>query len=215
MKLLLAPALALCLAVIGCAETGPSEPSAEITAATNKVEATVEGMDCSGCTGEVCAAVEQIAGVTGAHADLKTGKVSVALADDADAEAAKAEVEKVIAGLSDGKYTVNTINAISPNQDAEPADAEGDTDTEPVSRIDESTVYTVASYKVDGIHCAGCSGEIESAVEQVAGVNSVKADHKTGTVVVAYDENTDEGAKSKEVKALIAGLSDGKYTVAQ
>lgn len=103
--------MALSLALVGCSESGTAdaETTATIQAATNTVEAKVTGMDCSGCTGSVCGAVAQIAGVTAATADLETGKVTVALADDADAKAALKEIETTIAGLSNGKYTVNSI----------------------------------------------------------------------------------------------------------
>ena len=110
MKTLATSAIALCLLVmIGCAEGNAPAPDAAITDATNKVQANITGMDCSGCSSSVAAAVKEIEGVKDCYADVKTGDVTVALNDDADAEAAKVEVEKVIAGLSDGKYTVKTI----------------------------------------------------------------------------------------------------------
>ena len=54
--------------------------------------------------------------MTAASADVESGDVKVALSDDADAEAAKAEVEKVIAGLSDGKYSIQTITVSAPTK---------------------------------------------------------------------------------------------------
>lgn len=110
MKLLTTSALALCMLIlVGCADSTTPGPEANIADATNKLEGSVEGMDCVSCSGAIVSAVEDIDGVTGCHADAKTGAVQVALADDADAEATKAEVEKVIAGLQDGKYTVTTF----------------------------------------------------------------------------------------------------------
>lgn len=110
MKSLATTAIALCMLVlIGCAEGTAPEPEAAITEAANQVQANVSGMDCSGCSSSIAAAVEGIEGVTACQADAKTGDVQVALADNADAEATKAEIETVIAGLSDGKFTVNTI----------------------------------------------------------------------------------------------------------
>ena len=110
MKRLTTSALALCMLIfVGCADSTTPAPNADIANATNKVEASVEGMDCVSCSGAIVSAVEDIEGVTGCHADAKTGAVQVALTNDADAEATKAEVEKVIAGLKDGKFTVSTI----------------------------------------------------------------------------------------------------------
>ena len=40
-------------------------------------------------------------------------------------------------------------------------------------------------------------------------------DHKTGTVIVAYEEGVTAESKENEVKAVIAGLSDGKYTLGE
>jgi Cu+-exporting ATPase len=110
MKTLVTSAIALCLLVlVGCAEGNAPAPDATITDATNKVEANITGMDCTGCSSSVAAAVKGIDGVKDCYADVKSGNVTVALADDADAEAKMLEVEKVIAGLSDGKYAIKTI----------------------------------------------------------------------------------------------------------
>lgn len=121
MKTLATSALALCLLLfVGCADgNAPSaDTEATITNATNKVEANVSGMDCTGCSGSIASAVEGIDGVTACYVDLKSGDVSVALADDADAKAKMLEVEKAITSLSDGKFTVNTIS-VSTEGDAE------------------------------------------------------------------------------------------------
>ncbi len=102
MKLFALPALALfTLMFAACTEP--------ITEATKKVEANITGMTCSDCSSEVVAAVKGVKGVTACEADAKTGAVIVALDDDVDGGAAMLEVEKVIMGLSDGKYTVNTL----------------------------------------------------------------------------------------------------------
>ncbi|MFK7788960.1 MAG: heavy-metal-associated domain-containing protein [Phycisphaeraceae bacterium] len=122
MKTLATTALALCLLVfIGCAEGNAPSPDTEaaITNATNKVEANVTGMDCSGCSSSIASAVEGIDDVTACKVDLKTGDVSVALTDDADGSAKLLEVEKVIQGLSDGKFTVNTITLTTDNPETE------------------------------------------------------------------------------------------------
>ena len=221
MKLLALSALALCFAIVGCGESA-SGPDADIMAATNKVEANVQGMTCSGCTGQVCSAIEnKVAGVTGAYADLKTGTVTIALEDDADTQAAAKEIETLIAGLSKGKYTVSDVKAITaddaPATDEttdEPADEQAPADdADQANATDQDSIYILASYKVKGMTCDGCSGEVEEAVKQIAGVQTVKADHSIGTVVVKFDDRFDDKVKTDEIKDLIAGLSDGKYTV--
>ena len=116
MKTLAVLALAVFLTLVGCSEstTAPAAGIAEIAEASYRVAANVNGMDCAGCTSHVCTAVEKVAGVTGATADLETGKVTIALEEGADADAARAEIEKVITDLSNGKYTVSGIEAITP-----------------------------------------------------------------------------------------------------
>lgn len=114
MKLLATSALALCLLVtVGCADSSAptTDTAAAIENASNKVQANISGMDCTGCSGSVTAAVTGIDGVTACYVDLASGDVSVALADDADAEMKMDEIKTAITELSDGKFTVNTITA--------------------------------------------------------------------------------------------------------
>ncbi|MGB0767488.1 MAG: heavy-metal-associated domain-containing protein [Phycisphaeraceae bacterium] len=129
MKTLALAALSLCLFVaVGCAEgNAPSpETQAVVTEAKNKVSANVSGMDCTGCSSSIASAVEGVDGVTACVVDLKTGDVNVALADDADAEAAKIDIESAITALSDGKFTVNTIAVSTAETDADADDASND-----------------------------------------------------------------------------------------
>lgn len=144
MKTLAALAMTACFTLIGCAESSSPESQSQtqdqtevdIAAATNKVEADIDGMTCGGCSYQVTTAVKEVPGVTACTADPATGAVKVALDDAADAEATKAEVEKVIAGLSDGKYTIKSITTVVAEPDAEqPAESaptdEGATDADP------------------------------------------------------------------------------------
>lgn len=128
MKMLTTAAVALCLLIfVGCDAADnqtPPTPDTMITAATNKVQANILGMDCTGCSSSVEAAVAKIDGVTGCSADVKSGDVVVALKDDADAEAKKAEIEQVIASLSDGKYKVKTITVATREAEAQPQDVQ-------------------------------------------------------------------------------------------
>lgn len=226
MKLLAASAMALCLFFVGCAETSTSGPATELIEANNQVLANIEGMDCTGCSGSVCAALEQIDGVTMAHADHATGDVKVALSDDVqDPEAVKDAIQATLVGLSDGKYTVNEINTFT-KEDAAPATGEAE-QTEPADEPaaeqadgDEQanasdTVYVTASYNVTGMDCTGCSSQIVRAVEKVDGVQKVEANHTNGSVKVAFADEFDDKVKIDEIKDVIAGLSNGKYTVSK
>lgn len=118
MKLLIVFALIGSMALVGCSEVdnnAGSDTDNAIMNASHRVELTVSGMDCGGCTGQVCAAVEKVPGFTGAVADLESGKVTIALEDSADTDTAKAEIEKIVTGLSKGKYTIDDIQAIVPD----------------------------------------------------------------------------------------------------
>ncbi len=43
--------------------------------------------------------------------------------------------------------------------------------------------------KVNGMMCTGCEKTIEKALMNIDGVNSVKADHEKGTVIVDANDN--------------------------
>ncbi|MEM9348406.1 MAG: copper ion binding protein [Planctomycetota bacterium] len=199
MKLLATSALALCLMVmIGCAEgnTPSADAAATIEAATNKVEANVSGMDCTGCSGSIEAAIAQIDGVTAATADVKTGDVKVALADDADTDATKAEIEKVIAGLSDGKFTVENIEVSIAAVEEDQVESEGETEA---SETTEETQADAAGdgtvFVVSGMSCSACSDKVTKAVSEIEGVESVSVCHKSGKCSVV-------GADGKKVCAM-------------
>lgn len=221
MKTLLTSALTLCLLIaVGCAEGNApnAETEATIANATNKVELNIEGMDCSGCSGSVVAAVEAIEGVEAATADVASGDVAVALADGVDAATKGIEIEAVLQELQEGKYTVKSITASSPAEgegtpSEEAPSEEPASDEQANAESDEAFVFT--SYKVTGMDCSGCSSQIVNAVKAVDGVQKVEADHATGKVEVAFDDRFDDKTKTDEVKAVIASLSDGKYTVSQ
>ncbi|MEM7625734.1 MAG: heavy metal-associated domain-containing protein [Planctomycetota bacterium] len=98
------------LMIIGCSESGTTAD----TAAKDIIEASISGMDCSGCASQVCAAVESVAGVAGSTANLEAGKLTIGLKDGVDTIAAMAEIEKIITGLSNGKYAMDNIEVITP-----------------------------------------------------------------------------------------------------
>jgi len=51
---------------------------------------------------------------------------------------------------------------------------------------------------VNGMNCTGCESNVETAVSELAGSESVEADHETGTVTVEGD--VDEGALHEAIE---------------
>lgn len=49
-----------------------------------------------------------------------------------------------------------------------------------------------ADFSVQGMSCGGCEQNVEDAVGQLNGVDSVEADHTAGTVTVEGEVDTDE-----------------------
>ena len=45
------------------------------------------------------------------------------------------------------------------------------------------------SFPIDGMHCAGCEAAIETAVQELPGIGTVKADHVAKKVQVRFDES--------------------------
>ena len=45
------------------------------------------------------------------------------------------------------------------------------------------------SFPIDGMHCAGCEAAIETAVQELQGIDTVKADHVAKKVQVRFDES--------------------------
>lgn len=218
MKLYPVPMLCIALLFSGCGESAQRPTvDAEIFKTANTVESKVEGMDCGGCESSICAAVQDVPGVAAVKADRKSGTVTVALADGADAGVTRAEVEKVIAGLSGGKYTIGDVNDSTPEEEdaAKPTDdpASNAPASDEQAGAESKGTFVFASYTVTGMDCSGCSSQIVSAVQQVDGVQKVEADHTSGSVRVTFDDRFDEKVKTDEIKNLIAGLSNGKYTV--
>ena len=59
---------------------------------------------------------------------------------------------------------------------------------------------------VSGMSCTGCESNVESAVSELAGVQSVDADHEAGTVTV--DGDVDHGAVAEAIEDSGYELSD-------
>jgi copper chaperone CopZ len=60
---------------------------------------------------------------------------------------------------------------------------------------------------VKGMHCPSCETLIKEGLEELAGVKSAAVSHKTGKVVVEFDEKK---TSEKEIKQVVRGL---KYQV--
>lgn len=54
--------------------------------------------------------------------------------------------------------------------------------------------------KVKGMACGGCSANLERAMNEVKGVDDVKASHKDGVVVVVHDGTVDVDILRKAIK---------------
>lgn len=48
---------------------------------------------------------------------------------------------------------------------------------------------------VEGMSCTGCEERVTNAAERVEGVRRVDADHETGTVEIAAEEDTEESVR--------------------
>lgn len=211
MKLLAAAALSLSLALVGCGESNVNKPDPNLFTQANTATTKVEGMTCSACEGAVCSAIQKLDGVAAVTADAKTGEVKIALKEGAtlDLEAVKKAVTDGSAGEFKVTGDLKLPEPATPAQD--PANNEPAPDDQAGIETDKPSVFV--SYKVSGMDCAGCSSQIVKAVEQIDGVQKAQADHATGSVQVAFDDRFDDKKKTDEIKDLIAGLSDGKYTV--
>jgi len=64
-----------------------------------------------------------------------------------------------------------------------------------------------ASFTVEGMHCESCSSAITEALEKVDGVESVSADHATGSAEARF---VSPGVSPEQLAAEIEGLG---YTV--
>lgn len=49
--------------------------------------------------------------------------------------------------------------------------------------------------QVEGMSCNGCEERVTNAVERVDGVQRVDADHETGTVEIAGEEDTEDSVR--------------------
>jgi copper chaperone CopZ len=66
---------------------------------------------------------------------------------------------------------------------------------------------TEKTYTVTGMSCGHCELSVHEEVEELAGVESARADHTTGTLVVRGDEVDDDAVR--------AAVSEAGYDVAR
>jgi copper chaperone CopZ len=66
---------------------------------------------------------------------------------------------------------------------------------------------TEKTYTVTGMSCGHCELSVHEEVEELAGVESARADHTTGTLVVRGDEVDDAAVR--------AAVSEAGYDVAR
>lgn len=59
---------------------------------------------------------------------------------------------------------------------------------------------TRLTFDVDGMKCGGCESLIVSSLEDVDGIQEVKADHKTGQVTISFDATV---IQEEEIKQTI------------
>ena len=52
---------------------------------------------------------------------------------------------------------------------------------------------------VNGMMCEGCENRIKNVVKNIKGVEDVKADHKTGKVIVTVKQDVDENKISEVI----------------
>lgn len=123
------------LTFAGCGEApAPAADTAAVFAASNTVEAQVEGMTCGNCEAAVCGAVQDVPGVAAVKADASAGTLTVALEEGADAETVKAAItqavpdrftvgELVVHQAVEAEQTPEAAPEVSPEVSPEPAPA--------------------------------------------------------------------------------------------
>lgn len=54
--------------------------------------------------------------------------------------------------------------------------------------------------KVQGMMCGGCENRVQNALKTIEGVESVKANHKEGTVIVNVSDNLNEDILKEKIE---------------
>jgi len=123
----------------------------------------VQGMTCESCNQHVEHEVSLLSGYMAAVADYKTGTVKVKY------DNTKSSEKEVVEAINKTGYKV--IDTISPNK----------------KELDMS--FNELILNVRGMTCESCNLHVEHEVSLLPGYIDAKADYKTGTVKVKYDQS--------------------------
>ena len=121
----------------------------------------VKGMTCESCNKHVEHEVSLLAGYLDAVADYKSGTVKVTY------DNTKSSEKEVIAAIDKTGYKV--IDTISPNK--------------------KELSFNELILNVRGMTCESCNLHVEHEISLLPGYIDAKADYKTGTVKVKYDQS--------------------------
>lgn len=66
--------------------------------------------------------------------------------------------------------------------------------------------------KTDGLHCASCAYAVERLGRKVSGVEDVRVDAASGTIVVRLEDGADSARAIDEVGTIVRRLGHSAYT---
>ena len=149
-------------------------PAAQAEDDTMTVTMHIDGMMCGHCENTVKTALEAVEGVEEVRADAKAGTAVIVMEPGADEQAMRDAVTKagyVFVGFGDKRP-----------------------DACPIGGAAERAM------KVDGMMCGHCENAVKTALEEVDGILSARANAKDGSVVITAEPKV----KDEEIKAAIA-----------
>ena len=149
-------------------------PAAPAEDDTMTVTMHIDGMMCGHCENTVKTALEAVEGVEEVRADAKAGTAVIVMEPGADEQAMRDAVTKagyVFVGFGDKRP-----------------------DACPIGGAAERAM------KVDGMMCGHCENAVKTALEEVDGILSARANAKDGSVVITAEPK----GKDEEIKAAIA-----------
>ena len=56
--------------------------------------------------------------------------------------------------------------------------------------------------KIKGMVCEGCENRVKNALSTISGVNNVKADYKTGNVIISTDKDIEKSIIEEKIDDL-------------
>ena len=157
-------------------------PAAQAEDDTMTVTMHIDGMMCSHCENTVKTALEAVEGVEEVKADAKAGTAVIVMSPDTNEQALRDAVTK--AG-----YVFIGFGEKRP-------------DACPIGGAAERAM------KIDGMMCGHCENAVKTALEEVDGILSARADAKDGSVVITAEPKvTDDEIKAAIAKAGYVFLS--------